>query len=455
MPAMRSGEWLDPDSGLGLGLEDVQPGTFSMTIPTDRYTSREYARQERDAIWKRVWQIVGRAEDLPMRGDWKKYDIQDQSFVVVRGKDAKLRGFVNACRHRGNALCIKATGNAKLGFLCQYHLWSYDLEGKLRGMLREDLVGQVDKNENSLLEVGVDTFAGFIFLNPDPQAAPLREYLGEEVYRLLEPYQIEQFTTVMDVQEALDCNWKVVMDAFEEGYHINGIHPQLLAVLNINPKTARYQFFENHSVAVAPFEVQGAGAQKQVDGIMALPETFPGTAAVIPRFQELVAPYQGKDGEVEFPDGVTARALLQQATRDVLTRMGLDVGGLTDDQMSDNQGWVLFPNFFMTVRAGECHVIMAAPHPDGDPNRCIWHVASYMFLPPEHRDAFRAEPIVVEEPGSYKYFEALHQDYVQMPRQQLGLRNDRLDHMSLVNEEVVIAHFHSVIDRYMANAAKL
>jgi hypothetical protein len=107
----------------------------------------------------------------------------------------------------------------------------------------------------------------------------------------------------------------------------------------------------------------------------------------------------------------------------------------------------------MTVRAGECHVITAAPHPDGDPNRCIWRVASYMYLPPEHRDAFRAEPIVVDEPGSYKYFEALHQDYVQMPRQQRGLRNDRLDHMSLVKEEVVIAHFHSVIDRYMADAA--
>ena len=57
----------------------------------------------------------------------------------------------------------------------------------------------------------------------------------------------------------------------------------------------------------------------------------------------------------------------------------------------------------------------------------------------------------VEEPGSYKYFEALQQDYEQMPRQQLGLRNARLDHMSLVKEEVVIGHYHSVIDRYMAN----
>lgn len=448
----RPGEWAELDSGTGLGLEDVAPGTFNMTIQTDRYTCREYAQREREAIWMRVWQVVGRAEDLPNTGDWKKHDIGDQSFIIVRGKDGVLRGFVNACRHRGNALCITETGNAKRGFLCQYHLWSYNLEGKLRGVLREELAGQIDKADNSLLEVPVDTFAGFIFLNPDPQAVPLREYLGEEVYRLLEPYNIDQFTTVMDVKEAIDCNWKVVMDAFEEGYHINGIHPQLLAVLNINPKTARYQFFENHSVAVAPFEVQGAGPQKQVEGILALPETFPGTVAVIPRFQELIAPYQAENGDVDFPDGVTARALLQEATRDVLTGMGLDVSGLTDNQMSDNQGWVLFPNYFMTVRAGECHVVMSAPHPDGDPHHCIWHVASYMYLPEEFRDAVRAEPIVVEEPGSYKYFEALHQDYVQMPRQQKGLRNDRLDHMSLVKEEVVIAHFHSVIDRYMNKA---
>ena len=113
---------------------------------------------------------------------------------------------------------------------------------------------------------------------------------------LLEPYNIDEFITVMDVSEPIECNWKVVMDAFEEGYHIDGIHPQLLQVLHINPRTARYRFFENHSVAVAPFEVAGASAQEQVEGMLALPETFPGTVAVIPRFQELLAPYQDEDG---------------------------------------------------------------------------------------------------------------------------------------------------------------
>ncbi len=149
---------------------------------------------------------------------------------------------------------------------------------------------------------------------------------------------------------------------------------------------------------------------------------------------------------------MTGRTLLQRATRDSLTNDGLDVSGLTDEQMSDNHGWVLFPpNFFMTIRAGEATIIMSTPpHPDGDPNRCIWHITSFMWLPQEHRAAFAADLVDVTEPGSYKYFEALQQDYEQMPRQQLGLRNARLDHMALVDEEVVIAHYHSVIDRYLA-----
>ncbi len=281
-----------------------------MRIPTDRYTSVEFQQREREAIWMRVWQIVGRVDDLPKVGDWKVYQIFDQSFIIVRGKDEQLRGFVNACRHRGNVLC-QGTGNAKRGFLCQYHLWSYDLEGKMRGALREreNVITREDKDENGLLQVSVDTFGGFIFLNPDPSAAPLAEFLGPEVAELLAPYHLDQFTTVMDVREAIDCNWKVVMDAFNEGYHISGIHPQLLRVIQIDPSKSRYRFFETHSVAVAPFEVQGASAQQQVDGIMDLPETFPSTVAVLPRFEELVKEYRAADGSVDFPDGVNARTV--------------------------------------------------------------------------------------------------------------------------------------------------
>jgi hypothetical protein len=133
---------------------------------------------------------------------------------------------------------------------------------------------------------------------------------------------------------------------------------------------------------------------------------------------------------------------------------GLDVSGLSNDQMSDNQGWFLFPNFMMTVRAGECHVIMSVPHPDGDPNRCVWHVASYMYLPSPLSEQYRAELVEVTEAGSYPYFLALQQDYEQMPRQQKGLRNHTLKFMSLAQEEVNIARFHSIVDKYLDGGAQ-
>lgn len=450
MQTTLPGAWVDNATT----LDDVGPDRYRMHIPTERYTSAEFASVERDLIWMKTWQVVGRVDELAKSGDWKQYRILDQSFIVVRGKDGKIRGFVNACRHRGNLLCPEARGNAKRNFLCNYHLWSYDLQGNLTGMLREGLAGPIDKDTHGLIEVPVDIFAGFIFLNPDPQAAPLTEFIGDEIAAMLAPYHLDEMVTVMDVTERIECNWKVVMDAFQEGYHINGIHPQLLRVINIDPATTRYRFFDRHSVAVAPFDVVGATPEQQIEGIMALPDTFPSTVAVLPRFKELVAECSSADGAVRFPTGVTARTLLQRATRDTLTGMGLDVTGLTDAQMSDSHGWVLFPNFFMTIRAGECHIIMALPDPDEDPHRCVWHVVSYMYLPEEMKAAFTVEPVVVDEPGSHKYFEALQQDYDQMPRQQVGLRNSMLTDMALVKEEVVIAHFHSVVDTYLESVPK-
>lgn len=451
--AVKPGNWVEHT----MAWEELDFDKINMRISTDRYTSREYAGRERELIWSRVWQVAGRVDELPANGDWKEYRIYDQSYVVVRGNDGKIRGFVNACRHRGNVLCRDKKGHSNGRFTCPYHLWSYGLDGRLVGVARPDLVGPIDKSELGLLEVPVDTFAGFIFLNPDPAAKPLAEFLGKEVIELLAPYKIDEMTPVMDVREPLECNWKVVMDAFSEAYHIVGVHPQLLAVIVPDVVKNRNAWFGDHALACAPFEVKmekGFGPEDEVKGIMALPATFPGVAEVLPIFGKLVDAFRDANGALNFPAGVSGRTLLQQATRETLTLKGLDVSGLSDEQMSDNQGWFLFPNFMMTIRAGEAHVIMSVPHPDGDPNHCIWHVASYMWLPPEVREQYRAQLIDVEVPGSYQYFEALQQDYEQMPRQQLGLRNHTLEYLHLAQEEVNVARFHMVVDRYLEGGAK-
>jgi len=452
MPSSNTAHYADNDRiDESLGLLELGFDRSNMRISTERYTSRDYAERERDLIWNKVWQVAGREDELPAAGDWKQYRVFDQSYLVVRGQDGKIRGFANACPHRGNALCAESKGHSAR-LTCPYHLWSFALDGRLVGVGRPDLVGPIAKNELGLMPVSVDCFAGFIFLNPDPDAQTLTDFLGERVRKYLAPYHLEEMVPVMDVRESLECNWKVVIDAFQEGYHIDGIHPELLNVIVIDPTKSRYNFFGDHNLAVAPFEVkniEGFGPEEEINGIRQLPGTFPGVAQILPRFEELVATYRDAGGTLSFPAGVSGRTLLQQATRETLTHNGLDVSGLTDEQMISNQGWLLFPNFFMTIRAGEAHVILSVPHPDGDPNRCMWHVTSYMWLPPGLRDEYRDALVEVEEPGSYPYFLALQQDYKQMPRQQRGLRNNRLKHLTLAQEEVCIANFHTVVDRYL------
>lgn len=450
MTSVIPGDWINRTRF----LSDMDLSSLNYKIPTERYTSREFQDREREQIWMKVWQIVGRVDELPNAGDWKVYDLFDQSFFIARGSDGEIRGFVNACRHRGNVLCDGKKGNNGR-FTCPYHLWTYALDGRLVGVARPDLVGEINKEELGLIQVPVDSFAGFIFLNPDPDARPLLEFLGQDVIDGLAPYKLDEMTPVgMDVRESLDCNWKVVIDAFSEGYHIIGVHPELLTVIDLQAGTSRHGFYGDHGMAVSPFEVKRVDEtdlEAQVQGIRDLPGTFPTVAEVLPLFESLVDAHRDGEGVLHFPEGVTVRTLLQQATRETLTAKGLDVSGLGDEQMSDNQGWFLFPNFFMTIRAGEATTIMAYPHPGGDPARCIWHVTAYMWLPEAFRKEHRAELVEVEEPNSYPYFLALQQDYDQMPRQQTGLSNKSLKHLSLVEEETSIARFHSVLDRYMAD----
>lgn len=120
----------------------------------------------------------------------------------------------------------------------------FSLDGLLLAVARPDLVGVIDKGAHGLIEVPVDIFAGFIFLNPDRDAKSLAEFLTPEVASGLAPYKLDEMIPVgMDVREELECNWKVVIDAFSEGHHIIGVHPELLAVIDLEAGNARHGFF--------------------------------------------------------------------------------------------------------------------------------------------------------------------------------------------------------------------
>jgi phenylpropionate dioxygenase-like ring-hydroxylating dioxygenase large terminal subunit len=455
MQAARPGERVD-NSPL---TSDIDFSGHRMRVSTERYYLPDFHELERERLWMRIWQIAGRADDIPKPGDWMEFRSFDQSWVLVRGRDGVVRGFVNACRHRGNAFCGGEGHSAR--FTCPYHNWSYDLDGQLLAVSKPDYDGPIEefvgrKEDLGLIQIAVECFAGFVFINPDPDATPLADFLGE-VAGLLEPYRLEEMVPIdLNVRETIGCNWKVVVDAFQEGYHVQGVHPQLAGMVKLSREHC--SFFGDHAVTYVPFgspEIQALGSDKEIEAYRSLPvENFAGLAEVFPHFAKLADSFRREDGTVDLPDGVTPVSLLQRAVRETLTAKGMDVSGLTDNQMSDYQYWLLFPNVFAQIRAGDATFIIAEPHSSGDPNRCFWRVMALQWLPPEQRAARKAKFREIAEDDHFPYFLALEQDYEQMETQQRGLRNRLHKHLTITRQEPKVIHFHTALDSWIEISTK-
>jgi nitrite reductase/ring-hydroxylating ferredoxin subunit len=176
-------------------IPEIDYGELSLKleITTDRFYSRDYHERERDHLWMKVWQVAGREDDLAKAGDWLEYKIFDQSFVLARGRDGKIRGFVNACRHRGNAFCHGKGNSAR--FTCPYHKWSYGLDGKLLAVAQPDYPGPVeefvgDKAGLGLIEVPVSRFrsnASPASSSSIPTARPRRSGISSERHTTSSP----------------------------------------------------------------------------------------------------------------------------------------------------------------------------------------------------------------------------------------------------------------------------
>src|SRR5580693_4317926 len=98
-------------------------------IPVQRYYDKEFYELECELLWPRVWQVACRLEEIPEVGDWIEYKILDDSIIVVRTSSG-VKAFHNTCRHRGMKL-VDGHGNCQTsGFVCPFHGWRWNMEGK-------------------------------------------------------------------------------------------------------------------------------------------------------------------------------------------------------------------------------------------------------------------------------------------------------------------------------------
>jgi phenylpropionate dioxygenase-like ring-hydroxylating dioxygenase large terminal subunit len=143
-----------------------------------RYTNRDFYEREFEHMWTKVWLLLGREDEIPNPGDWQREQAGPESIIMVRQTDHTIKAFYNVCQHRGNRLVFDEQGSTKR-FVCQYHSWAFSLDGELYfAQDSEDFAQGNPCGKVKLAEVPCETFTGFIWVNKDPGAKPLKEYLG-------------------------------------------------------------------------------------------------------------------------------------------------------------------------------------------------------------------------------------------------------------------------------------
>lgn len=374
-------------------------------VPIEPYVSPEIFELEREKVFKRAWLNVGRAEEIPKPGDYLVREIQacNASIILVRGEDGEIRGFHNVCRHRGTKLVWDGSGSRR-AFSCRYHGWTYNSEGRLIGVPEEEMFFDFDKSQHGLVPVATGVWEGFIFINLDPSPKEtLKEYLGELV-GLLRGYPFSELTACYCYRAELGCNWKLLVDSQQEGYHAKTLHRRSLpGFLTNREEPSRHvvniKLFKRHAV----ISYYG-NRERRLTPVEALSYRF-GTS---------VAKFVREFTPERMPAGLNA----------------------TRDPNWAFDEYVIFPNFHLLLFIGMYITHNMWPIAV---DKAIWEARAY--LP----SAKTAGELFSREYARCMLRDAWLEDGSTLEASQAGVASGALSHFILQDQELLIRHFQKVL----------
>ena len=194
------------------------------------YRDPQLAELEEQRIFARSWQLVTHVTQLPNPGDYVTGTAGSQPVLVLRDDEGRLRAFRNVCRHRGSRL-LNGSGQCGKAIRCLYHGWTYRTDGELIGVPEGRSIAGLDKSELGLFPARVETMCGLVFVNLDVHAQPLVEQVAGLPERLA-PYGIERLEPYAEWKGTQPANWKIVVENYNEGYHVPIAHPGLMRLLD-------------------------------------------------------------------------------------------------------------------------------------------------------------------------------------------------------------------------------
>ena len=240
------------------GLQDLGErwtrlaGLGTEPVPVDSYRSPAFFEKERENVFRRAWLVMGREEELPEPHSYLVKDIEvcGVQALIMRDGDGRVQAFHNVCSHRNNLLVSEREGCNRI-HKCPYHGWSYGSDGQLRGVPDEKCFFGLQRSSAGLSPIATRLWHGWIFINLEAKpAVSLEEFLGD-FGPFLAGMDYPNAGNPLIVEATLECNWKVVADAFSESYHIPVIHPETIGSTfssdeNRNSRLLDARFFGPH-----------------------------------------------------------------------------------------------------------------------------------------------------------------------------------------------------------------
>lgn len=244
----------------GLNSENLEIRHLELaeTLPANLYTTPEFHQYDQKEILSKSWQYICHISQLTKAENYITATVANKPIILVKGKDDILRAFYNVCRHRAGPLVTKNSKDKVLQ--CLYHGWTYNLDGKLIGTPEFEGVKNFDKENYSLRKIEVDIWEGLVFVNL-MENPPGLNFFVEGISERIKPIKLNTKKFHSRVIYEINCNWKVYVDNYLEGYHLPHIHPELCKLLDYrNYITETYKYY---SLQYSPFSgsenIYGAG----------------------------------------------------------------------------------------------------------------------------------------------------------------------------------------------------
>jgi phenylpropionate dioxygenase-like ring-hydroxylating dioxygenase large terminal subunit len=414
-----------------LGSEDV---------PASRYTSREWHEAEVAHLWRKCWQYVCRTDEIPEVGDHYVYEIVRDSYIVIRTDDG-IKAYPNACLHRGRRL--KEFDGHCSEIRCAFHGFAWTIEGRLKHIPADWDFPHVDRENFSLPECAVGTWAGFVFINPDPDAQPLDEYLGEIVDQF-SVWDLERRYKQAHVAKVIQANWKITQEAFCEAYHVNATHPQIMPYLG--DTNSQVDIWENFARVITP----GGTPSPLLDWQPTPTEML----------RSMMDVRHDQEAPISLTEEQDMRAIAAAGSRDRWREAAGDewVDTLSDAEMMDSIDYTVFPNFHPW---GAFNRIVYRFRPNGDDHRSS--IMECIFLAPYQGE--RPPPAPVHWLEDYETFsdapelgmlgKVFNQDLFNMAKVQLGLETTRKPGITLANyQESKVRWLHTKLTEWVERPAQ-